>query len=82
MPHHAHDHPPGHGHGHSHAPAGHGAAFAIGMALNGGFVVAEVAFGAVAGSLSLLADAGHNMGDVLAMGAAWLAARPRTERRA
>ena len=71
---HAHAHPHGHGHGHhAHAPASHGVAFAIGMALNGGFVVAEIAYGAAAGSLSLLADAGHNMGDVLAMGAAWLA---------
>ena len=69
MPNHAQDHP----HDHPHKPANFGAAFAIGMALNGGFVAAEVAYGAAAGSLSLLADAGHNTGDVLAMGAAWLA---------
>ena len=70
---HRHDHAHGHA-GHVHAPASFGAAFAIGMALNLGYVGAEAAYGVIAGSLALLADAGHNLGDVLGMGAAWLAA--------
>lgn len=42
------------------------------MALNTGFVVVQVVFGLLAGSMALLADAGHNAGDVLALGAAWI----------
>ena len=60
-------------------------AFAIGVMLNGGFVAAEVVFGLAANSMSLLADAAHNLGDVLglllAWGAAWLTRRPPTARR-
>ncbi len=51
-----------------------GRAFAIGIALNLGFVVAEVAFGVWADSLALLADAGHNFSDVLGLVFAWGAA--------
>jgi cobalt-zinc-cadmium efflux system protein len=51
-----------------------GRAFAIGVALNLGFVVAEVAFGLWADSLALLADAGHNFSDVLGLVFAWGAA--------
>ena len=69
---HAHPHEPG-AHGHTHAPADFGRAFAIGMALNLGFVVAEVVFGLMANSMALLSDAGHNLSDVLGLGAAWLA---------
>ncbi|MBV9289522.1 MAG: cation transporter [Hyphomicrobiales bacterium] len=58
---------------HSHAPADFGRAFAIGAALNVGFVLAEAGYGLLANSVALLADAGHNLGDVLALGAAWLA---------
>lgn len=76
--HHGHGH--GHHHGHQHAAAGHGPAFAIAIALNTLFVVAEVAAGFISGSTALLADAGHNLGDVLALLLAWgasiLAARP------
>ena len=68
---HSHDH--GHHHGHSHAPVGFGGAFAIGIALNASFVAAEILTGTLAHSLALLADAGHNAGDVLALAAAWLA---------
>jgi cobalt-zinc-cadmium efflux system protein len=64
----------GHSHGHSHAPADFGRAFAIGIALNGAYVVAEAAYGIFANSLALLADAGHNAGDVVSLGLAWLAA--------
>ena len=49
----------------------HNRAFAIGVALNLGFVGIEAAFGVVAGSLALLADAGHNLGDVLGLLLAW-----------
>jgi cobalt-zinc-cadmium efflux system protein len=58
---------------HVHASAGDGAAFAIGIALNLGFVVAEAAFGFLSNSVALFADAGHNLGDVLGLGVAWLA---------
>lgn len=73
------------GHGHSHAPANFDRAFAIGVTLNMGFIVVEAAYGVIANSLSLLADAGHNLGDVagllLAWGAAWLARRAPTAKR-
>lgn len=71
--HSAHDHA-GHGHGghgHSHAPASFGRAFAIGTALNLGFVVVEAAFGFLGNSVALLADAGHNLGDGLGLVMAW-----------
>ena len=42
---HGHNHGHSHGGGHSHAPANFDRAFAIGVALNGGFVVAQVVFG-------------------------------------
>lgn len=79
--HHHHHHGP---HGHSHAPGYFGKAFALGVALNGGFVVLQVVFGLLAHSLALVADAGHNLGDVfglvLAWGAAWWAGRSPTAR--
>ncbi len=68
---HGHDHA-GHSHaGHSHAPASFGQAFAIGTALNVSFVVVEAIYGIAAGSMALLADAGHNLGDVLGLLMAW-----------
>ena len=73
--HHDHDHGHAHGgHGHSHAPADFGRAFAIGAALNIAFVAAEAAAGLWTGSLALLADAGHNLSDVLSLLLAWAAA--------
>jgi len=77
--HHGHDHQHGHDHGgHSHGPGGHshapkdfGRAFAIGVGLNFAFVLAEVGAGLWSGSLALLADAGHNMSDVLSLLLAW-----------
>ncbi len=70
--HHGHDHSHGHGGGHHHhAPANMGRAFAIGVILNTAFVAAEVAAGLWTGSLALLADAGHNLSDVLALLLAW-----------
>ena len=63
---HGHGHQ-GHGHNHSHAPADFGRAFVIGIALNAAFVVAEVVFGLASHSVALLADAGHNLSDVLGL---------------
>lgn len=57
--------------GHSHAPANFGRAFAIGISLNLGFVLIEAYFGWRAGSLALLADAGHNLSDVGGLVLAW-----------
>jgi len=73
-----HDHD-GHNHahggiGHVHAPASFGRAFAIGTALNLTFVLVEAVYGITAGSMALLADAGHNLSDVLGLLIAWGAA--------
>ena len=65
--------PHDHSRSHDHAPADFGRAFAIGIALNVGFVVAEVVFGFLANSMALLADAGHNLSDVLGLVLAWAA---------
>jgi cobalt-zinc-cadmium efflux system protein len=78
--------PDHHHHHHDHAPAGHyDRAFAVGTVLNLAFVVAGVGFGLAANSMALLADAAHNLSDVLGLllgwGAAWLARRPPTRRR-
>jgi len=81
-----------HGHTHQHAVGGHhhlptsfDRAFAIGITLNTAFVIVETIYGLRANSLALLADAGHNFGDVLALVLAWagavLARRQPTERR-
>jgi len=78
-----HDH--GHGHHHDHAPENYDWAFGVGVTLNTGFVAAEIIFGLAANSVALLADAMHNLGDVLALllswAAAWLARRPPTRSR-
>jgi cobalt-zinc-cadmium efflux system protein len=60
-----------HHHCHDHAPQDGGWAFAIGVGLNAAFVLIEGAFGLYAGSLALLADAGHNLSDVLGLLLAW-----------
>src|SRR3954452_5812138 len=87
---HSHDHGHHHGHAHSHghhhhAPADMGRAFAIGVALNSLFVAAEAGAGFWTGSLALMADAGHNLSDVLALLMAWgatvLARRAPSNRR-
>ena len=62
---HAHDHDHEHDHGEK------GRAFAIGVGLNFAFVVVEVVFGLASRSMALLADAGHNLGDVLGLALAW-----------
>ncbi|HEV3426090.1 MAG TPA: cation diffusion facilitator family transporter [Paraburkholderia sp.] len=76
---HGHNHSHG-GHHHHHAPvAGHGRAFAIAVALNLAIVLIQGISGVIAHSTALLADAGHNLSDVLglllAWGATWLATR-------
>lgn len=83
--HHNHPHDR-HSHGHNHeTPARMDTPFAIGAAINMAFVFAEVVFGLAANSVALIADAAHNLGDVLALllawGAAWLMRQPPTERR-
>ena len=69
-----HDHGHSHGAGHSHAPADFGKAFAIGIALNIVYVAIEAGYGFFGNSLALLADAGHNLSDVLGLAIAWGAA--------
>jgi len=72
-------------HDHHHRFMNYDRAFALGVALNVGFVIVEAAYGIMAGSLALLADAGHNLSDVLglllAWGANYLVRRKPTERR-
>jgi cobalt-zinc-cadmium efflux system protein len=78
-----HDHAPAHPHGSGHHHLGHGhhhgadgtSGFAPGIALNLGFTALEVAAGLLAGSVALLADAGHNLSDVLGLVLGWGAAR-------
>jgi cobalt-zinc-cadmium efflux system protein len=71
--------------GHAHAPATFGRAFAIGTVLNVGYVIVQVIFGIAAHSLALVADAGHNLGDVLGLVLAWWASyltkQPATDQR-
>lgn len=66
-----HDHALHDEHKHSHAPADFGRAFAVGLVLNTGFVIVEAVYGFSAGSTALLADAGHNLSDVLGLLVAW-----------
>lgn len=73
-----------HHHNHDHSPSDYNRAFAIGIALNVIYIVVEATYGFLAGSLALLADAGHNLSDVLglllAWGANYLVQRKPTER--
>ena len=70
--HHGHDHGHRHGgHGHSHAPESFDRAFAIGIGLNIAFVAIEALVGLRIDSVALLADAGHNLSDVLGLVVAW-----------
>lgn len=73
-----------HSHDHGHAPADFGNAFAIGIVLNVIFVVVEATYGFLSGSMALVADAGHNLSDVLSLLLAWgasiLAKRKPSER--
>ncbi|MYM90836.1 cation diffusion facilitator family transporter [Rugamonas sp. FT82W] len=87
---HEHDHAPakakscGHDHGHDHGHGGHhhhhgdpntmGRAFAVAIVLNTAFVAIEFFYGFLANSTALMADAGHNLSDVLGLMLAWGAA--------
>ncbi|RDV03449.1 cation diffusion facilitator family transporter [Undibacter mobilis] len=79
MPHdhsHSHDHTHSHSHGiggHHHAPTNFGRTFAIATALNVALVAAQFGFGLWANSLALIADAGHNLSDVMGLILAWVA---------
>lgn len=70
---------------HDHSVKNYNSAFAIGVVLNMTFVVIEAVYGVISGSLALIADAGHNLSDVLglllAWGAIWLAAKAATDKR-
>jgi cobalt-zinc-cadmium efflux system protein len=72
-------------HSHNHEPADYNRAFAFGVVLNLAYIVAEVAYGIIGDSLALLADAGHNLSDVLSLlfawGATYLASRKASVRR-
>jgi cobalt-zinc-cadmium efflux system protein len=73
-----------HHHDHRHHSGQAGRAFAIGIGLNVAFVLLEAGAGFWTDSLALLADAGHNLSDVLGLGLAWganwLALRPPSSR--
>lgn len=56
---------------HVHTPKHFDRVFGIGIALNAAFVVVEAVFGVLSGSLALVADAGHNLGDVVGLLLAW-----------
>jgi len=82
---HSHDHAHGHDHGHAHGGHHHGPVdtgdwrYAVGLIVNLAFVGVEFGAGLFSGSTALMADAGHNLSDVLGLamagGAAWLARR-------
>jgi cobalt-zinc-cadmium efflux system protein len=69
---HGHAHSPGHSH--AHPPPNFNRAFAIGIALNVGFVAVEAYYGWKINSLALLADAAHNLSDVAGLVLAWVGA--------
>ena len=71
-------------HTHTHEVKDFGKAFAIGISLNVIYIVIEVTYGFLINSLALIADAGHNLGDVLglllAWGASYLVTKSPTEK--
>jgi cobalt-zinc-cadmium efflux system protein len=90
---HTHDHGDhDHGHGHDHGPGGHHHhappedwRYGVGLVANLIFVIIEFGYGVASSSTALIADAGHNLSDVLGLGlaggAAWLARRAATRKR-
>lgn len=62
-------------HDHEHGASNFNRAFAIGIGLNLAFVAVEATYGLIANSLALVADAGHNLSDVLGLALAWIASR-------
>jgi cobalt-zinc-cadmium efflux system protein len=83
--HHGHSHGHHHGHSHAHHHGGSTRAMTIAMVITAGLMLLEVVGGILTGSLALLADAGHMLTDVaalgLSLGAAWLMQRPATPQR-
>ena len=84
----SHDHHHGHGHSHGHHHhhgGGIACRLAIVLGLTALYMVAEVVGGVLSHSLALLADAGHMLSDVGALGlslfAAWISRRPPTPKR-
>jgi cobalt-zinc-cadmium efflux system protein len=90
---HGHSHSHDHGHGHSHGIGGHHHGpvntgdwrYAVGLLVNLAFVAVEFGAGVISQSTALMADAGHNLSDVLGLamagGAAWLARRASASHR-
>lgn len=78
---HDHDH---HAHDHHHAPKSFNTAFGVAVTLNFAFTLFQICFAFAANSMSLMADAMHNFGDVfgliLAWGANWLLTKPARKR--
>jgi len=72
--HHGHDHHHAGGHHHHGDPNNHGRAFIIAILLNSIFIAVEFGYGFIANSTALMADAGHNLSDVLGLVLAWGAA--------
>ncbi len=74
--HHGHIHHSHHDrHGpHGHMPTNFSRAFALGITLNVIYIIVEVVYGLLSGSMALLADAGHNLSDVLGLAVAWAGA--------
>jgi cobalt-zinc-cadmium efflux system protein len=74
-----------HNHNHSHGTGNYTRAFAIGILLNVGFVIIEIGYGIFADSLALIADAGHNISDVVSLllvwGASVLATKTTSDKR-
>ncbi|MBT8373442.1 MAG: cation diffusion facilitator family transporter [Deltaproteobacteria bacterium] len=72
-------------HDHKHDTINYNRAFMIGVLLNVIFVIIEAGYGIIAGSLALIADAGHNLSDVLSLLLAWgaslLASKRPTQKR-
>src|SRR3990167_9985209 len=68
--HHNHSHA---GHSHSHASGSFNTAFAIAVTLTLVYTVSEAGYAFYANSMSLLADAAHNLGDVLGLILSWIA---------
>ncbi|HEX7777133.1 MAG TPA: cation diffusion facilitator family transporter, partial [Parvibaculum sp.] len=75
MPAQHHDHDHSHAHGHDHGGMNNERRVALAMWLTGGFMLVEAAGGWFAGSLALIADAGHMLTDTGALALAWLAVR-------
>jgi cobalt-zinc-cadmium efflux system protein len=61
----------GHDHHHDHD---YSRAFAVGIALNAGIVALQLVFGLIGNSMALIADAGHNLSDVLGLVVGWAGA--------